>query len=115
MEAEFYKILKDRSGENYNRYRECPLMRDIDTGEALLAGREIVEIPSNPADQFHRLQSQEVCRLDMLAHKYYRNPFLWWVIAQANDIYDPFEYIEPGTILRIPAMETLYGNNGILL
>jgi nucleoid-associated protein YgaU len=41
-------------------------------------------------------------RLDTLAHRYYQNSLLWWIIARANpEILYPDD-IPPGTILRIP-------------
>ena len=41
-------------------------------------------------------------RLDNLANKYYKNPDLWWVIAQANHIGKGTLVIEPGLQIRIP-------------
>lgn len=115
MNNEFYEEKRNPSRDRYDRYRECKLLEDIDTGELLLSTREISEIPSRSSDTYHRIQSNETTRLDILAHLYYRNPLLWWIIAQANDISDPFEPLEIGTLIRIPSLESLYGNNGILL
>jgi hypothetical protein len=42
-------------------------------------------------------------RLDILADKYYKNPFMWWIIATANNINDANFYVEPGLQLRIPS------------
>ena len=39
-------------------------------------------------------------RLDNLAFQYYKNPTLWWYIAQANGLTSM--NIEPGTKIRIP-------------
>ena len=41
-------------------------------------------------------------RLDTLAHKYYRDTKLWWIIAQANHLGKGSLNIPPGTQLRIP-------------
>ena len=41
-------------------------------------------------------------RLDNHANKYYKNPNLWWVIAQANHIGKGTLVIEPGLQIRIP-------------
>ena len=41
-------------------------------------------------------------RLDTLAHKYYKNASLWWIIAQANQIGKGTLVIKPGLQLRIP-------------
>lgn len=113
--SEFYEITKNKSRIRSDRYKNCEILTDKDSGEMLLSTREILDIQARPDDIYHRVQAHEVCRLDTLAHIYYKNPLLWWVIAQANDIYDPMKVYDSGTILRIPNIETLYGNNGILL
>lgn len=113
--SEFYDELLNTSSKNTDRYRNCKILKDKSTGELLLSTRESSEIPVQSTDKYHRVAVNESSRLDIIAHNYYKNPLLWWVIAQANDIYDPFKSIPPGTILRIPSIESLYGNNGILL
>lgn len=113
--SEYYVESKNTSRIRSDRYRDCKQLLDKETGEVLLATRDIKDIPVKSSDIYHSVKSNEVNRLDLLAHVYYKNPLLWWVIAQANNIYDPYADIEPGTILRIPDIETLYGNNGILL
>ena len=42
-------------------------------------------------------------RLDLLAHKYYGDQSLWWIIATANNINDATFYVEEGIQLRIPS------------
>lgn len=115
MENEFYIESRNPSTSYADRYKSTLVLKDKTTGEMLLSTREIKDIPASPNDIYHRVQSHEVSRLDLLAEKYYRNPLFWWIIAQANDIYDPLIPLESGTLLRIPDIETLYGNNGILL
>lgn len=41
-------------------------------------------------------------RFDLLAHKYYNDPSLWWIIAKANNIYGGSFSITPGIQIRIP-------------
>jgi nucleoid-associated protein YgaU len=41
-------------------------------------------------------------RLDILAHRYFGDEDLWWIIALGNRIQDPF-LLTPGTRLRVPA------------
>lgn len=41
-------------------------------------------------------------RLDTLAHYYYGDSTLWWIIASANNIHDAVFALPDGTILRIP-------------
>ena len=45
--------------------------------------------------------TQEGDRLDNLAHKYYSDNTLWWVIAKANGIKGK-SALKPGENLRIP-------------
>lgn len=39
--------------------------------------------------------------LDTIALKYYGNPLYWWIIADINDIVDPFK-LKVGTDLIVP-------------
>lgn len=41
-------------------------------------------------------------RLDMYAHRFYRDTSLWWIIAQANHIDGGTLTPEPGKQIRIP-------------
>lgn len=98
-----------------DRYRKCRLLQDKETGDRLLSMRDIDEIPVSNKDIYHKVELQELGRLDLIAHRYYKNALYWWVIAQANDIYNPIADMKVGMLLRIPTIETLYGYNGILL
>ena len=57
------------------------------------------EIPISNNDVF--IVSREGDRLDNLAHKYYSDNTLWWVIAKANGIKGKTA-LKPGENLRIP-------------
>lgn len=46
--------------------------------------------------------------LDGIAKKYYGSETLWWVIALFNDIYNPFEDLEPGQTINILKEVYLY-------
>jgi hypothetical protein len=41
-------------------------------------------------------------RLDLLAHKYYKNRDYWWIIAAANNHGKGTLYFQEGAIIRIP-------------
>ena len=111
----YYNIFKVSDNTRSNRYRNCLLLEDKETGDRLLETRDIIGIPESPKDIFHTVEYHEIGRLDLIAHKYYKNALFWWIIAQANDIYDPFTGMYTGMLLRIPTIETLYGYGGILL
>jgi hypothetical protein len=62
------------------------------------------EIPVTAKDKYHRVSSEK-WRLDKLAYYYYGDQHLWWVIAYANGIVDPFMELDDQTspqFLRIP-------------
>ncbi len=46
--------------------------------------------------------SRQGDRLDNLAHKFYKEPRHWWIIAQANNLGKGTMIIEPGLQIRIP-------------
>lgn len=64
-------------------------------------------IPVSDNDLFTEIQAGEVGRLDLVASRVYRLEGLWWVIAFANDIIDPFEEATVGRKLRYPPFETV--------
>lgn len=111
----YYEETKNSKAKRTDRYRNCLILKDKTTDEILLSTRDIEMIPYKHSDIFHTVKINEIGRLDLIAYTYYKNPLLWWVIAQANDIYDPFKDMQLGMSLRIPLLETLYGYNGILL
>lgn len=45
--------------------------------------------------------------LDTLALYYYNNPTYFWIIADFNDIIDPYEELKVGEILKIPTFSTI--------
>lgn len=45
--------------------------------------------------------------LQNLAWDYYQSTRLWWVIAEANHIANPFDILKPGIRLKIPNAKTI--------
>lgn len=58
-----------------------------------------------PDDTFYEVRYGD--KLDALAHRFYDNGELWWVIAEVNNIPDPFEPLPVGKMLRIPSRRTV--------
>ena len=63
-----------------------------------------IDFEKSSRDKIVTVSRRLVGRLDLLAFDSYGNPNLWWVIARANDISDPFD-IEIGDQLRVPARD----------
>ena len=70
-------------------------------GDVMADRIPFVWVPSQK-DKTHVVVEGE--RLDTLAFKYYGNSTLWYVIADVNEIFNPFETLEPGEELLIPGL-----------
>jgi hypothetical protein len=57
-------------------------------------------------DEFVDHYPKENEQLHQIAFHYYGNSFLWWVIAQVNDVYRPWD-LPTDAPLRIPSKTTL--------
>lgn len=112
--GEFYKESDRKNVNPFDRYKNCKILTDSTLGEVLLSTRDIKDVKLNVDDVYHTVKANEVCRLDLISYNYYGNPLLWWVIAQANNIYDPFTGPEVNTVLRIPSIVKMYDHEGVL-
>lgn len=72
-------------------------------------------LKTSNSDQFHVVDNITQNRLDVIAQKYYNNPRLWWILADANPQvrFNPYN-IPRGTTIRIPCVDTLYESGGVL-
>lgn len=69
------------------------------------------KIPVRPSDRYITVNNSTENRLDIISVRYYKSPIMWWVIALANDIIDPFAEVKLGTVLRIPELTSIYEND----
>ena len=60
----------------------------------------VPKIERKDNDQFIRTRAGD--RLDAIAHEFYEDVSLWWIIAAANHLGKGSLAIPPGTKLRIP-------------
>ena len=65
-------------------------------------------------DLMHRVTIDEDKRPDLIALTFYGDARLYWVILGANDLREK-EDIKKGMLIRIPAKDTIFGSNGLLL
>ena len=92
----------------YGKYRQ--LLEDTDV---YLETFNSSKIDKSEDDRFHTVAMEQENRLDIIANIYYKDPSLYWVIALANNLIDPF-VVNSGSILRIPSMASLYKFGGVL-
>lgn len=100
-------------GNITSRYKRDNRLLDNDLNEYVETHRR-KEIPKKDGDSFYVVTTSDEQRLDLISYKYYKTPMLWWVIAEASEIYDPFD-VPIGTVLRIPDYSAIYGVGGVLL
>ena len=81
-----------------NRYSNTKKKIDKD-GKVVYGTTYYPKIPISDSDVF--ISTVLGTRLDNLAHKYYGDVSLWWVIAKANGIRGKVS-LKTGTLLRIP-------------
>ena len=84
-----------------DRYLLTPVLEDS-TGVQFLGRWRPPDIDLSGAGQ-HVVKETELGRLDFLAYRYYRNVYLWAVIAWVNDIENPLEDMYTGQVLTIPS------------
>lgn len=96
-----------------SRYRtQDRLLNDDD--EEYIETYDGIEVPKSKVDSFHIVKKTEENRIDLISWQYYKTPLLYWVIAEASDLRNPFELPE-GTVLRIPDRQTLFGARKIII
>lgn len=111
---EYYTEEKQEKVEYYDRYKNCKLLIDKETGDKYLESFEAETIPYRVDDIYHTVEANEAHRLDLIAYKYYGNPLLWWVLALANEIRNPIVAPAAGDVVRVPNQVGLYDKAGIL-
>ena len=83
-----------------SRYAKTPLVvYEHPSGEQYEL-RQLRDIP-RPAAVFSATPV-EGDRLDLLAARFYRDPLLFWHIADACDFLDPFDIVVPGEPVPVP-------------
>lgn len=84
---------------DHSRLRFADLVRAEDT--VFWNTVDLPEIVIQGDDQQYTVQSND--RIDRLAHKFYGDSVLWWVIAAANDMELLPTALYSGQVLRIPS------------
>lgn len=84
-----------------SRYTYSEVLKTKETNKQYLESTIYPKVKPKDTDMY--IISEAGDRLDLLAHKYYGDQSLWWVIATANNINDATFYVEEGIQLRIPS------------
>ncbi|HHV62128.1 MAG TPA: LysM peptidoglycan-binding domain-containing protein [Firmicutes bacterium] len=87
-----------------SRYAKMEVALDAE-GRPYIVGRRRMPKTDWPDNRAHTVKDGDT--LWMLAWQYLGDAEYWWVIADFNNIKDPWEPLEAGRILIIPSERTL--------
>jgi hypothetical protein len=75
---------------DFSRYRGTPIYQDKTSGQLFYGPWQVIDFPPALDDKWVEINEDEGLRFDLIAGTEYGSSALWWVIAQANDITNPF-------------------------
>ena len=67
-------------------------------------------IPESELTRMTKVNPGEVGALDLISERVYGTDRLWWVIAMANDVIDPFNEVVSGLELKYPPFSYVAAN-----
>ena len=97
---EYQSTYKDILNPISSRYSNTAIFED--SGEVFRGTYNKIRIEPSSEDKIILVRSEEAGRPDLIALRYYGNPKLYWVIAEANKLMDPINEIVAGMELLIP-------------
>lgn len=104
-------VLEDKQYKHFNhlsRYQNVPYyFHKID--RKFVVG---TTYSLNKDTQYTLYKVQKNDTLDSLALKFYNNPTYFWIIADVNNILDPYRKLDVGSQLKIPALNEIQFNIG---
>lgn len=104
---------KSYSAMSVSRY--FPYRRYIDSnGQIVYESYNQKFIEKKDSDKYYRVELDNENRLDKISLTYYNNSQYWWIIAIANNIIDPFSEVEYDTVIRIPSLQAVHEQRGII-
>jgi len=86
-----------------SRYRETLLYSDLGPAFGRFSHRS-VDVPADVSDDYHQVLAGEQFRLDLISYQHYATARLWWVLALANGITNPFIAPYIGDLVRVPTI-----------
>lgn len=86
----------------YNKFSRYVAGGQTETDGKNIEWWERTIFPQDSSDIVYAVENIYTGRLDLIASVFYNEPRWWWIIAQYNNILDPFSEILPGRLLRIP-------------
>lgn len=104
----FRRIYKDKeflSPATYSkmsRYETLSTLKELGKQYHVTNRKRFVNYSND--DIFYEVTNMTENRLDLISLIHYNSPIYWWIIAEANYIFDALTEIPRGTMLRIPPL-----------
>jgi hypothetical protein len=97
----------NNSNSLYNKYSRYVAGGSAETANGKIEWWERTIFQTDTTDIIYAVENFYENRLDLIASVFYNEPRYWWIIAQYNNILDPFSEITAGRVLRIPSKDRL--------
>jgi hypothetical protein len=91
-----------------NQYSRYVQGGTTDTNNIGLGWWERKIFEKDPSDLIYYVENKYANRLDLISDAFYGDARYWWVIAQYNNILDPYSEIVPGLCLVVPTKDRLF-------
>lgn len=88
-----------------SRYRYSTIIR-MEDGTEYYADRPAFSTQPRADDRYYDVRAGDT--LQSIAYALLGDARYWWVVADFNDILDPFAELVPGTTLRLPSYARLW-------
>ena len=85
-----------------SRYETLFTMKELGKQYHVTNRKRFIKRSEN--DIYYEVTNMTENRLDLISLIHYNSPIYWWVIAEANLIFDPFTEVLRGMKLRIPPL-----------
>lgn len=69
--------------------------------------RAVFNTTENDDEQYYVVEQNLAGELRLISELFYNTEANWWIIAQMNNILDPYGEVTPGVVLRIPSTATV--------
>lgn len=73
----------------------------------VVPGLMVDVVVADGSDEVYIVPQAGAARLDLIAHKFYGTPDLWWVLARVNNLSDPLVGFPSGAKIRVPTRQRL--------
>jgi hypothetical protein len=95
------------SNSLFNKFSRYVGGGTTETANNFIEWWERATLDKDDSDIVYTVENFYEGRLDLIASVFYNEPRWWWILAQYNNILDPFNEVTAGRVLLIPSKERL--------